>query len=73
MMFNMYKYNIKYNIKYKIHNGLIFIPYISQYVVFIAVKDENKKSKISLELLPKSIVLLHQDIMGTTTIKMGPT
>ena len=72
-MFNMYKHNIKYNMKYKIHNGLIFIPYISQYVAFIAVKDENKKSKISLESLPKLIVLLHQDIMGTTTIKMGPT
>ena len=47
-----------------IYNNMLF---------FITAKDENKKSKTSLELLPKSIVLLRQDIMGTTMIKMDPT
>ena len=55
----------------RIHDVFIFI--VSQFATFTAVKDENKKSKISLELLQKSIVLLHQEIMGTRTIKMDPT
>ena len=69
------RYDVKINCEFfcKTHNDFIFILNISQYVIFTTVKDESKKSKISLELLQKSIVLLHQGIMGTRTIKMDPT